>query len=167
MRMTHRFCVRESLTRWVWSNSWNFCRRILELKWSNRKCGPIILIRWQNWRHSCGAKCPERRRKNDRRARESWNTMRRVQNRVFWMYQRLRVAQFRFFADCERVEGKPLIRQPVQFTGRGIIRFNGTVNLGFFPSPYFLSGYIYMEARSESSIIQVEDGVWMNNSVCL
>jgi len=93
--------------------------------------------------------------------------MRRVQNRVFWMYQRLRVAQFRFFSDCERVEGKPLIRQPVQFTGRGIIRFNGTVNLGFFPSPYFLSGYIYMEARSESSIIQVEDGVWMNNSVCL
>ena len=83
------------------------------------------------------------------------------------MYQRLRVAQFRFFSDCERVEGKPLIRQPVQFTGRGTIRFNGTVNLGFFPSPYFLSGYIYMEARSESSIIQVEDGVWMNNSVCL
>jgi acetyltransferase-like isoleucine patch superfamily enzyme len=83
------------------------------------------------------------------------------------MYQRLRVVQFRFFSDCERVEGKPNIRQPVQFTGRGTIRFNGNVTLGFFPSPYFLSGYTYMEARSETSIIQVEDGVYMNNSVCL
>jgi len=93
--------------------------------------------------------------------------MTRIQRRVFSLYQRIRIAQFRFLSDCERVEGKPIIRQPVQFIGQGTIRFNGTVNLGFFPSPYFLSGYIYMEARSPSSIIQIEDGVWMNNSVCL
>jgi acetyltransferase-like isoleucine patch superfamily enzyme len=93
--------------------------------------------------------------------------MRRIKNRVFWLYQRCRIAQFRFLSNCARVEGNPTIRQPVQFMGEGTIRFNGTVNLGFFPSPYFLSGYTYMEARSPSSIIQVENGVWMNNSVCL
>jgi len=93
--------------------------------------------------------------------------MRRIQNRVFSLYQRIRIAKFRFFSDCEKVEGNPTLRQPVQFMGRGTIRFNGTVNLGFFPSPYFLSGYIYIEARSAASVIQVEDGVWMNNSVCL
>src|SRR5439155_12970865 len=65
------------------------------------------------------------------------------------------------------VQGNPTIHQPVQFVGKGTIRFNGRVDLGFFPSPYFLSGYTYMEARSPESIIQIEDGVHLNNSVCL
>ena len=90
-----------------------------------------------------------------------------IQKRIFGMYQRLRIAQFGFFSDCKNVEGKPILRQPAQFVGQGTIRFNGTVILGFFPSPYFLSGYTYMEARNPDSIIQIEDGVYMNNSVCL
>jgi maltose O-acetyltransferase len=85
---------------------------------------------------------------------------------MFW-FQRCRIAKFRFFSDCRRVEGSPIIRQPVQFTGRGTIRFKGTVNLGCYPAPYFLSGYIFLEARSETSIIEIEDGVWMNNCVCI
>ena len=93
--------------------------------------------------------------------------MNRIRTRLLFLYQRFRIAQFRFLSNCENVQGRPTIRQPVQFLGRGTIRFNGTVNLGFFPSPYFLSGYIYMEARSPDSLIQIEDGVWMNNSVCL
>ena len=93
--------------------------------------------------------------------------MRRVRNRLLFLYQRCRIAQFRFLSNCENVQGNPRIQQPVQFVGKGTIRFNGNVTLGFFPSPYFLSGYIYMEARSPESIIQIEDGVYMNNSVCL
>src|SRR5262245_11647900 len=93
--------------------------------------------------------------------------MNRIRNRLLFLYQRCRIAQFRFLSNCENVQGRPTIRQPVQFIGRCTIRFIGTVNLGFFASPYFLSGYIYMEARSPDSLIQIEDGVWMNNSVCL
>ena len=87
--------------------------------------------------------------------------------RCMYWYQRVRILKFRFFSDCRRVEGKPIIRQPVQFIGGGTIRFKGTVNLGWYPSPYFLSGYIYLEARSESSIIEIEDGVVMNNCVSI
>jgi len=70
-------------------------------------------------------------------------------------------------SDCRKVEGKPIVQQPIQFLGQGTIRFNGKVTLGWFPSAFFLSGYIYMEARSPSSLIQIEDGVAMNNNVTI
>jgi len=85
---------------------------------------------------------------------------------MYW-FQRYRIAKFRFFSDCDHIEGKPIIRQPVQFLGLGTIRFKGTVNLGCYPSPYYLSSYIFLEARSETSIIEIEDGVWMNNGVAI
>jgi acetyltransferase-like isoleucine patch superfamily enzyme len=90
-----------------------------------------------------------------------------MRHRFLHLYQRYRIAKFRFLSDCPNVQGKPIIRQPVQFVGQGTVRFNGKVNLGFYPSPYFLNGYIYMEARGTDSIIQIEDGVWMNNNVVL
>jgi maltose O-acetyltransferase len=90
-----------------------------------------------------------------------------LQTRLLFIYQRCRIARFRFFSDCRRVEGRPVLRQPVQFLGKGTIRFNGRVDLGFFPSPFFLSGYIHLEARNEDSLIQLEDGVHMNNNVVL
>ena len=93
--------------------------------------------------------------------------MKGLGKRCMYWYQRCRIAKFRLFSDCRRVEGKPIFRQPAQLNGKGTIRFKGTVNLGCYPAPYFLSGYIYLEARSESSIIEIEDGVWMNNCVSI
>jgi acetyltransferase-like isoleucine patch superfamily enzyme len=90
-----------------------------------------------------------------------------MRHRFLHLYQRYRVAKFRFLSDCANVQGRPICRQPVQFVGKGTIRFNGTVNLGFYPAPYYLNGYIYMEARSPDSIIQIEEDVWMNNNVVL
>jgi acetyltransferase-like isoleucine patch superfamily enzyme len=90
--------------------------------------------------------------------------MTRLQRRFAHYYQRLRVAKFRLLSDCRNVSGNPTIRQPVQFVGQGAIRFNGTVHLGWFPSPYFFSGYIYIEARSADSLIQIEDGVCVSNN---
>jgi len=51
--------------------------------------------------------------------------------------------------------------------GKGTIKFIGSVNLGFFPAPYFLNGYIHLEARSEESSIEIHDGVCMNNGVAI
>jgi acetyltransferase-like isoleucine patch superfamily enzyme len=90
-----------------------------------------------------------------------------VRHRFLHLYQRYRIAKFRLSSACQNVHGKPIIRQPVQFVGRGTIRFDGQVNLGFYPSPYFLNGSIYLEARSPESIIEIGDGVWMNNNVVL
>jgi len=82
-------------------------------------------------------------------------------------YQRLRILKYRFFSTCENVVGKPIVYQPIHCVGKGTIKFNGTVKLGVYPSPFFFSGYIYLEARYPDSIIEIGDGVWFNNSVAL
>jgi acetyltransferase-like isoleucine patch superfamily enzyme len=83
------------------------------------------------------------------------------------VYQRFRIAKFRALSDCPNVEGTPTILQPVQLAGKGTIRFNGTVKLGCYPSAYFLAGYIYIEARNPEAVIEIGDGVWMNNNVAI
>ena len=90
--------------------------------------------------------------------------MTRLKSRCAEYFQRLRIAKYRFLSDCRNVQGSPTIRQPVQFVGQGTIRFSGAASLGWFPSPYFFSGYIYIEARSADSLIQIEDGVCISNN---
>ena len=89
------------------------------------------------------------------------------QNRVAELYRRLRVVSFRFLSDCPNVQGRPRIRQAVQFVGQGRITFNGEVTLGWYPAAFFFSGYIYLEARNPNAIIQIEDGVCINNNSVL
>jgi acetyltransferase-like isoleucine patch superfamily enzyme len=59
------------------------------------------------------------------------------------------------------------VHQPVQLVGRGRIKFGGKVDLGVYPSPFFLSGYIYLEARNADSVIEIEDHVFISNNTCL
>ena len=93
--------------------------------------------------------------------------MTRIQHHLARIYQGLRAVQYRCLSDCARVSGKPIVNQPVQMMGKGRIEFVGKVTLGFHPSAFFFSGYIYLEARSPNSVIHIEDNVCMNNSVCL
>ncbi len=93
--------------------------------------------------------------------------MTRLQYRCADLYQKLRILKFRFLSDCKNVVGHPNIRQPVHFVGKGTIRFNGHVTLGWYPSAYFFSGYIYLEARSPQSFIHIEEGVCINNNAVL
>jgi maltose O-acetyltransferase len=90
-----------------------------------------------------------------------------LRHRIMLKYQRLRILKYRFFSTCEHVIGTPILHQPVQCVGKGTIKFNGKVTLGVYPSPFFLSGYIYLEARYPDSIIEIGDGVWFNNNVAL
>ena len=91
----------------------------------------------------------------------------RFTHHLLYKYQRLRIWKYRFLSDCKNVQGKPTIRQPVQFVGKGTIKFTGKVNLGFYPSRSFLSGYIYLEARNPDSVIEIGNGVWINNNSAL
>lgn len=80
------------------------------------------------------------------------------------LFHKLRKIQYRLMSDCEGVVGQPIIDQPTQFVGRGKIIFKGSVRLGYYPSPFYFNGYIYMEARGDSSVIEIEDGVIINNN---
>lgn len=52
----------------------------------------------------------------------------------------------------------------MQLVGRGEICFDGIVNIGVFPSPYFFNGYAYIEARNLGSKIKIGSGTWINNN---
>ena len=65
------------------------------------------------------------------------------------------------------VSGKPEIRQPVQFCGKGKIIFDGKACLGYHPSPFFFSGYSFFEARVPEAIIRIGDGTYINNNCTL
>jgi len=80
------------------------------------------------------------------------------------LYVRLRIMKYRFLSNCASVSGKAEIRQPVLMAGKGRIKFSGNVNLGFAQSPFFYNGYIYLESRRPESVIEIEDGVWINNN---
>lgn len=62
-----------------------------------------------------------------------------------------------------KIQGHPIVHQPLQALGLGMIEFKGVVNIGFFPSPHFFSTYAYFEARSVTSKISIGSGTWINN----
>ena len=74
-----------------------------------------------------------------------------------------RIVIYRWVSSCRRVIGEPILNQPAQLNGAGTIVFKGKVNLGCYPSPFFLDSYTYIEARCSLSTIEIADGTWLNN----
>lgn len=56
--------------------------------------------------------------------------------------------------------------QPALMTRWGRIKL-GCCILGVWPSPYYLNGYIHIEARDATANIKIEDGVWFNNNAVI
>jgi acetyltransferase-like isoleucine patch superfamily enzyme len=84
------------------------------------------------------------------------------------VYQYLRILLFEIMSTNLNIEGKPQLNQPALFMGKGRIILNGTVNIGVPQSPLYLSSYACIDARSREAVIEIEDGVWLNNnaSIC-
>lgn len=55
-----------------------------------------------------------------------------------------------------------VILQPTQFLGRGKIALN-SAQLGYWPSPGFLSGAAYIEARHPPATVRIGRGTFINN----
>lgn len=81
-------------------------------------------------------------------------------------YQRARVYVFDALSTLQ-YEGHPLINQPVLFNGQGSIRFGDNVSLGYFPSPYFYDGSIYIEARNKGAQITFGSNIYVNNNLVI
>lgn len=95
------------------------------------------------------------------------NFMRRALSRLIRnSIQFFRINLYRLLSNNLPQMNRARFRQPVLLTGRGAIKL-GKCNLGVWPSPYFFSGDIHVEARSESASVVIEDGVWINNSACI
>ena len=82
------------------------------------------------------------------------------------IYQRLRVWKYKFFSDIHHCDSLARCHQPVLMVGLGKVQL-GNCNLGVWPSPYYLNGYIHIEARDVTASVEVEDGVWINNNAAI
>ena len=81
--------------------------------------------------------------------------------------QKMRVFFYRCISDCRSVEGKPTLHQPLLLKGAGSVIFGADVSIGYFPSPHFMNGCVYLEARNPGALISIGDGAILNNNVAV
>ena len=82
------------------------------------------------------------------------------------IYQQFRVWFYKLLSDIHLCDSLARFNQPVLITGRGRVQL-GRCNLGVWPSPYYLNGYIHIEARSPEAEIIIGNGVWINNNAVM
>lgn len=87
----------------------------------------------------------------------------RIINGMFRMLQWMRVS---FYDALSTGDSKGCAKkyQPVLILGNGIVEFENNVKLGYFPSPFFLSGYIHLEARGSAASIYFGEDTHVNNN---
>jgi maltose O-acetyltransferase len=62
------------------------------------------------------------------------------------------------------VSGSPILQQPVLFLGDGSIVLGDDVEFGWPTSSSFYTGYCHVEAMARESVIEIGDGVQINNN---
>lgn len=91
-----------------------------------------------------------------------------VRQRLIYVANFPRLLWFRVLSMFTSVNSGSSCKSPTFFNGAGQIQIGHKVVIGVINSPYFLSGYNYIEARSEASRIIIKDGVQINNHfVCI
>jgi maltose O-acetyltransferase len=83
---------------------------------------------------------------------------------VFILFQYPRILKYKLISDAKNIKGTPLLYQPTQFLGQGLIQFGKNVRLGVNPSPFLYNGYMYIDSRKENSKISFGDDIWINNN---
>jgi acetyltransferase-like isoleucine patch superfamily enzyme len=93
--------------------------------------------------------------------------IRKIKNMLISVYQKLRVAKYKFLSTANKVKGKGHFVQPVLLAGEGTIVFGKDVYLGTQGSPFFYSGYCFIDARKNDAVIVLGDRVWSNNNLTI
>jgi acetyltransferase-like isoleucine patch superfamily enzyme len=83
------------------------------------------------------------------------------------LVQRPRVWKYRLLSTCSRVQGAPIVLQPVLFLGSGSIVLGNGVQFGWKASPLFYTGYCHVEAAGPDARIELGDHVEFNNNAML
>ena len=86
---------------------------------------------------------------------------------MYFFFQKPRIWKYSLLSDIQEIRGKAAIQQPVLFTGKGKVIIGRGVVIGTRRSPNFFSDYSYIEARQESSVIEIGDRVWTNNNLII
>lgn len=86
---------------------------------------------------------------------------------IFKMFFSLKKRIYRCVLSKNRPVSLGAIKQPTLFLGDGKITISKTATLGYFPSPYFYSGYMHIEARSPDAEIFVGEKTFINNNAVI
>ncbi|MCF8780302.1 acyltransferase [Vibrio sp. IRLE0018] len=90
--------------------------------------------------------------------------MRNLARLIIKLVSLFNVLKFKFFYSTNKPNmNKVKVVCPVQFCGRGTISLSSCV-LGYFPSPYLLSSYGYIEARNSKALVSIGEGTHLNNN---
>lgn len=74
---------------------------------------------------------------------------------------------YRRVLSSNRPSGNYKVVCPCLFIGAGVIRTGNNVQFGYYPSPFFYSGYSHFEARSPNAVIEIGDHTVLNNRTVL
>lgn len=83
---------------------------------------------------------------------------------LYVFFHKVRIIKYRLLSNNRNVIGKPVIAQPVLFAGGGRIVMGEGVQLGWNPSPFLYSGYIFIAALYDHSSVEISDHVYINNN---
>src|SRR4051794_9964017 len=83
------------------------------------------------------------------------------------LMQRPRILKYRLLSTCRRLEGDPVVLQPVLFVGPGRVALGERVLFGWRNSPLFYTGYCHLEVATEAAAIEIGDRTEFNNNVFL
>jgi len=80
------------------------------------------------------------------------------------IFQYPRFLKYKLLSNCNQINGKPRLYQPLQINGKGKVVFHRNVRIGVDPSPFLYSGYAYIDSRKEGSKIEIGENSWINNN---
>lgn len=80
------------------------------------------------------------------------------------IFQLPRFLKYKLLSNSKSIIGRPKLYQPAQINGKGKVVFHRNVRIGVDPSPYFYSGYAYIDSRKEESTITFGENIWINNN---
>jgi acetyltransferase-like isoleucine patch superfamily enzyme len=88
----------------------------------------------------------------------------KARSRLGTLIQRPRILKYRALSSCCRVSGSPIVVQPVLLLGPGSIVLGKDVEFGWQRSSSFYTGYSHLEASRPDAVIEIGDGVQINNN---
>jgi acetyltransferase-like isoleucine patch superfamily enzyme len=84
------------------------------------------------------------------------------------LLRQARIRKYRWLSTCDQVVGPdPIVWQPVLFLGPGRVTLGRDVELGWPTSRGFHTGYCHIEAATAAAVIELGDGVQLNNDAML
>lgn len=88
----------------------------------------------------------------------------RFNKKVLFFFQKMRIIFYGLKISKVEIIGRPIKKQPLMISGKGRLIFKERVTIGFFPSPFFFSGYAYFDFRGDAEIFIGENVMFNNNA---